>query len=331
MQRRRKTLPFARLAPFAVAAILLCIGGHDLPAQDVVFLQKSSGEGETKRKGEIVGWVGDTISIKGKTGVKDFDSDRLLRIETAWHAGYEEGKKLQSAYRYDQAIAELQSALDDEPRAWMQNIVHAKLVECHLAKEEFENAARHFLNIIDDDPQSRFRHLVPLVWTSSRPNREQLKRAESLLDSKEPMIALLGASWLLTENGDQAKPKMEKLSRDFDPVIAALAKAQLWRLDKVPPNEKRMTIRIEQARAMPEETRGGAWYLIAQAQAKSKLEEDAIVNFMRIPINDPGQGILAAAALYQTAWLLEKTNRKQQSQALRNELKEKFGDTVWAN
>jgi tetratricopeptide (TPR) repeat protein len=316
---------------FPITTLLVCLVGGQMPAQDVVFLRKSSGDGETKRKGEIVGWTGDTISIKGKTGVKDFDTERLVRFETAWHPGYDEGNKLLMAYRYDEAISHFDSALAGETRGWMQNIVHAKLVQCHLAKEDFENAARHFLKVVDDDPQGRFRHLVPLVWTSSRPNQEQLKRAESLLGSSEPMVALLGASWMLTEKGGEgARAKMDKLSKDFDPTVAALAKAQLWRLDKVAPNEKRLAIRIEQVRKMPENVRAGAWYLIADAQSKSKREAEAIVNFMRIPINDPGQGTLAAAALYQAAWLLEKTEQNQQAQALRNELKEKFGDTVWA-
>ena len=314
----------------SVLIAILCATGAVADAQDVVFLKKSGGDGEVKRKGRIVSWIGDVISIEGKTGVKDFDTDRLIRIETARHGGYEDGNRLLGQYRYDEAINQFNSALESEPREWMQNIVFAKLVQCYLAREDFAKAASHFLNVIDDDPQSRFRHLVPLVWTSSRPNTQQLKTGEALLDSAEPMVALMGASWLLKSN-QKANQKMEKLARDFDPVIASLAKTQLWRLDNVPLNEKRMAIRIQQVQAMPEKIRCGAWYLIADAQVKLKQEDEAIVNFMRIPINDPQQGGLAAAAIYQTAWLLKKTNRQQQSQALRNELKEKFGDTIWAN
>ncbi len=315
-----------------LVAGLLCATCPRVQSQDIVYLKKKNGDGEAKRKGEIVEWVGNVISVKGSTGVKELDTDRLIRIETAWHPGYEKGNQLIAAYRYDDAILQFESALESEPRSWMQNIVYAKLVECYLAKEDFGNAASHFLKVIDDDPQSRFRNLVPLVWTSSRPNNQQLKKAASWLDSNEPIIAMLGASWLLADQSKKkAKPTLEKLARDFDPVIASLAKAQLWRLDTVAVDQKRIAIRIEQAQAMPETVRCGAWYLIAEAQSKSKLEDEAIVNFMRIPINDPQQGGLAAAALYQTAWLLDKLNRKQQSQALRNELKEKFGDTVWAN
>ena len=320
------------------AAILCATGSISVSdAQDLVFFEKAKSRSETKsteikRKGEIVEWVGNRISIKGKTGVKEFDTDQLLRIETAWHGGYEEGNRLLAQYRYDAAINQFNSAIESEPRVWMQNIVFAKLVQCYLAKEDFANAASHFLKVIDDDPQSRFRHLVPLVWTSSRPKKQQLKNAEAWLESSEPMIALMGASWLLADESNQkARQKMERLARDFDPVIASLGKAQTWRLDRVPPNEKRLAIRIEQVQSMPEEVRCGAWYLIADAQSKSKQENDAIVNYMRIPINDPQQGGLAAAAIYQTAWLLKNKNLEQQSQALRNELKEKFGDTIWAN
>ena len=314
----------------SVLIAILCASGAATDAQDVVFLKKSSGDGEVKRKGQVVSWVGDVISIKGKTGVKEFDTDRLIRIETAWHGGYKDGNRLLDQYRYDEAIIQFNSALENEPREWMQNIVFAKLVQCYLAKEDFGKAASHFLNVIDDDPQSRFRHLVPLVWTSSRPSTQQLKTGEALLESAEPMIAMMGASWLLKSN-QKANQKMEKLARDFDPMVASLAKTQLWRLDNVPLNDKRLAIRIQQAEAMPEKIRCGAWYLIAEAQSKLKQEDEAIVNFMRIPINDPQQGGLAAAAIYQTAWLLKKTDRKQQAQALRNELKEKFGDTIWAN
>lgn len=312
-----------------VAVCLVCGIGSYANGQDVIYLKKSSGDGETKRKGEIVGWVGDTISIKGKTGVKDFGTDRLIRFETAWHPGYEEGKALQAVWRYDEAIKGYASALEDEPRAWMQNIVHARLVECFLAKEDFGNAASQFRKLIDDDPQSRFRHLAPLVWTSSRPNTQQLKQAELWLDSSEPMLAMLGASWLLGSS-EKATQRMRRLSHGFDPLETALAKAQLWRSEKVAPNEKRMAIRIDQTRKMPEKVRCGAWYLIAEAQTKLGKEDDAIVNFMRIAINDPEQGVLAVASLYQAAELLKRTNRGQQSQALRNELKEKFGDTIWA-
>ncbi len=315
-----------------IVAIAFCAATSIVHAQDVVFLEKTNGDGEAKRKGEIVSWIGDTISVKGTTGVKEFDADRLIRIETAWHPGYEKGNLLLNGYRYDLATTQFESALETEPREWMQNIVYAKLVQCYLAKEDFGNAASHFLKVVDDDPQSRFRHLAPLVWTSSRPNRQQLKKAQYWLESNDPIIALMGASWLLADQKNKkAKPRLEKLARDFDPVISSLAKAQLWRLDTVAPDEKRLAIRIEQAESMPEKVRCGAWYLIAEAQSKSNKENDAIVNFMRVPINDPQQGGLAAAALYQAAWLLKKTNRKQQSQALRNELKEKFGDTVWSN
>lgn len=310
-----------------LAALLFACGGSRSVAQDVLVLSKSGG-GESLRKGEIVSWIGDTISIKGKTGLKDIDTSRLLRFETAWHPGYEQGKLLQASFRYAEAINQYAEALDNEPRAWMQNIVHAKACECFMAREDYDGAAGQFLQLIDDDPQSRFRHLVPLVWTSSRPKKHE-RKAAAWMDSDEPMLALMGASWLL-ESDPQAQQKMQSLSRDFDPSIAALATAQRWRLEKVAPNQKRLTLQIEQTRAMPENVRCGAWYLIAKAQIESKQTDNAIVNFMRIVSNDPQQGLLVPAALYQAARMLEKTNREQQSQAMRNELKEKFGDTIWA-
>jgi len=130
--------------------------------------------------------------------------------------------------------------------------------------------------------------------------------------------------------GEKADQKMQTLSRGLDPTVASLATAQLWRLEKVAPNAKRLALRGDKIKAMPEKVRCGAWYRLAEDQAELGQQEQAIVNYMRIVANDPQQGTLVAASLYQIAWLLEKTNRSQQSQAMRKELKEKFGDTIWA-
>lgn len=319
----------SRISSLLVAVLLVFASAALTTAQDIVYLKKTSGDGESKRKGEIVQWLGDTISIKGKTGVKEFDTSRLIRFETAWHPGYEQGKLLQANYRYPAAIEQFTSALENEPRAWMQNIVHARLLECFLAIEDFGGAAIHFSKLIDDDPNSRFRHLAPLVWTSSRPKKRQLQAAQQWLESDEVIMSLMGASWLL-DSSEKAQQKMQALSRDFDPTVASLAEVQLWRLEKVPPNAKRLALRVDRIRTMPEKVRCGAWYRLAEDQVKTGQRDQAIVNYMRVIVNDPQQGTLAAASLYQVAWLLKKTNRGQQSQALRNELKEKFGDTIWA-
>jgi tetratricopeptide (TPR) repeat protein len=306
-------------------------------AQDVLHLRRTDGNGETNRKGEILNWTGSTISIKGSSGVKEVDAGRLIRIETAWDPNYENGVAALAKYDYPEASQMFESALDGEQRSWMQNILHAKLLQCFLATENFGRAAEQFLNIVNDDPQSRFLNLIPLVWTSSRPDSLQLKRAKVWLRSNEPAIQLLGASWLLTESDNsEALKTLDTLTSDFDPTIKSLATAQLWRLDKVVADEKRIDLRIAEVKRMPESIRGGPWYLIAESQSRLKLYDKAVVNFMRIPINDPQQGGLAAAALYQAAWILQnkqQQNKQQQNKAqtLRNELKEKFGDTVWAN
>jgi len=59
----------------AITAALLCA----CPAarsQDIVILEKKAGAGESKRKGEIISWIGDVISVKAATGVKELDADR---------------------------------------------------------------------------------------------------------------------------------------------------------------------------------------------------------------------------------------------------------------
>ena len=299
-----------------------------------MVLKRTDGDGITKRKGKIVSWVGKTISIETPTGIRKTDSDRLIRIETAWDPAYKTGEKFLAANDIRNATEQFLSAVDGEQRQWMKNIVLAKLLECSLAQGAWDESAAAFLNINQTDPQSRFLHLIPLVWTSSRPPQASLKLAKQWIESSDPNVKLLGASWLLETERDQATEVMRELSQHRDPRIAALATGQLWRRERVAIGEKRVVQRVKKVLAMPASCRAGAWYQIALTRSRDENDSSrrkAVIDWIRIVSNEPQQRGLCAASLYQSNQVLKQLGRTKDAARLLLELKEKFGDSTWAN
>ena len=81
---------------------------------------------------------------------------------------------------------------------------------------------------------------------------------------------------------------------------------------------------------MPRDLRAGPYLVLAEAQARAGLIEQALVNLMRIPILYPEQRTLCAAALYRAASLLHNKGQTEQAQTLLNELITYYPQTIWA-
>ena len=312
---------------------LLLLPAVACQAEDVLVLNRTDGNGITKKKGEIVSWTGTTIAIKTATGVKEVDSDRLVRVETDWSPDFLAGDKSLAAGDRSGASELFVAAFTGEDRGWMRNIIHAKRIECAIALGAWSDAGASFLSIIATDPNSRFLHLIPLAWTSNGPPKSARDQAQQWISSSEPAIALLGASWLLESDRDAAKEVLQKLARDFNPRIAALATGQLWRLDRIAIDPKRIAQRIQKVRSMPELCRAGGWYQIAINQSRGNDDgsrRKAVINWFHIVSNDRWQRELCAASLYQASETLKQMGRTTDAARLLQELKEKFGDSTWA-
>jgi tetratricopeptide (TPR) repeat protein len=300
-------------------------------AQDVVVVQLKGGEKEANKKGTIVDWKGQSLSLKSSLGVKEIDNDKIVRIQTSWSPEYLAAVELMKVDQFAPAIEKFQTAIESENRPWAKNAIRAKIVECALAIESYGVAANRFEEIVREDAQTRFLYLAPMKWASTAGSSNLTALAETWIETSEPTLQLVGASWLLQGiTKKQAIAKLEKLAKDFDPKISGLAAAQLWRGRGLSATEKQIDVWIKKLETLPSNLRAGPWYVVAEAQRRAQLTDKAAINFMRIPILYPEQRSLSAAALYQTAALMHNTNRDQEEAILKNELKENFGDTVWA-
>ena len=297
-------------------------------SEDVVITQRRGSEKTSKRRGEIVDWKGMSLTIHSTGRDREIDNSEIVDIQTAWSKSYLDGISALKKGKTRVAIERLNAALVAESRPWAQRIIRAHLIDAYQTIEQHGDAVQQFLQILAQDPNTRFLHLAPLPWTGS--GNSLVQQAEKWLEVKEPSVQLVAASWLVAgpRRGEAIKV-LDGLSRDIDARIRFLAIAQLWRT-RTNVNAKQTDVWADLIEKMPRAQRAGPLYVLANAQSQCQKVDEAIIGLMRIPILYPEQRSLAAAALYRSAGLLHNKGQTKQAKSLLNELVSKYPDSFWA-
>jgi hypothetical protein len=105
--------------------------------------------------------------------------------------------------------------------------------------------------------------------------------------------------------------------------VKLLAGVLLWK-ERIPilRNEKELGAMKRYLLRVPEELRAGAFFLYGKAAAQVGLLEEAVLAMMKIPVQYTADTVLVIDALAEAAKILDRLNRKQQAEQLRNEAKE---------
>lgn len=294
--------------------------------QDFVIHQ-TPGKPPVRRQGTIADWKGITLQLEQAGRTHPIDGSTVIAIETQWPDGYQKGLDELARKNFPAAIDSFQNAARREPRPWARNIIWSEVLRCQLATENLPGAADTFFQIIATDPQTRFVPLCPLRWAGNDTTMNQ--QAADWINSEQPIVQLLGASWLIGTNA--AASVLENLARDIDPSVAGLAVGQLWNRRKSKMTPAELDVWLKKIETMPIAIRSGPRFAIAQAQDRSGLADQAISNYMRVVILHPEQPLLSARSLYLAANLLNDTNRTTAAQTLIEELKTKHPNSSWAS
>lgn len=295
---------------------------------DLVVVRRAKSNDTIKRRGTIVQWQGMTLTLHSGGRNREIDNDDIVDFQTAWSKEYVDGVNALRQGKARESLALLQSALSGESRLWAKAIIRSKMVVANQLLEQNASAVEQFLAIVKEDPQSRFLHLAPVAWSGSSSLADS--QAEQWINSKEPIVQIIGASWLLAgQKKAEAVKVLDELSRDIDANIKNLAIAQLWRT-RTNVNARQIQVWEGIVEKMPRKLRGGPYFVLAQAQAQAGLAESAEINLMRIPILNSEQKALSAEALHRVASLLNNAGKTSESQSVLSELVKKFPQTIWA-
>ncbi len=297
-------------------------------SEDIVITQKRGSDKTSKRRGKIVDWKGQSLTIHSTGRDREINNDEIIEVQTPWSQAYLDGLAALKKGQTRIAIGQLEAALGVETRPWAKRIIRAHLIDSYQTIEQHSDAVKQFVQILAEDPNTRFLHLAPLPWTGS--GNTLVEQAEKWLEIKEPSVQLIAASWLVAgPKRDQAIKLLDELSRDIDARIRFQAIAQLWRT-RTNVNAKQTEVWAGLIQKMPRALRAGPLYVLANAQSQCQQIDQAIIGLMRIPILYPEQRSLSAAALYRSAGLLHNKGQSKQANSLLNELISKYPDSFWA-
>lgn len=295
-------------------------------------MTRGSNGGEVPRKGEIVQWKGDSLTLNIGGRERSLKNESIIRIETKWSAEYVQAEGLFDSRQFHPALEAYQSALQVEQRGWAQNIILSRMVQCASLLENHGAACQWFAQILQSDSQTRFLYLVPLPWLRSMVDRGVEENAKAWLGSNVAPARLMGASWLLgSAQRADAEKALTELSQDFNPSVAHLAKTQLWRSKVVSARDRDLILLEGQISRMPKSIQAPALLLLSDIQSRLGQKDEAVLTLMRIPILHSDDLKLSAAALQKSAAILIRSGKNQDAARLLREIQRDYSGTRFAN
>ena len=310
--------------------LALLLAPCDLAAQDRITIRDQRTGKITQFEAVVVAWDATRLVYAGNQRESSLPASRVVdvaysRTETQSLADqqFESGQFLQAWQSYENAIAE-------GPRDWVKVELLARQLRCALALGRSNEALSSFFAIQRATPQSRFFHLIPLTWGQNRPGGSMIQLYTDWLSSADESQKLIAASWLLMIDEPSATKQLKDLSRSVDPRIAHLATAQLWRTESLSARVTDLNRWSSAIDRMPENLQAGARFQLALALKymnrgdDKKLQDEAIVAMMQIPVLFPDQYQLAGDALLQANQMLVSNGRNSEASIVLTELKRNF-------
>lgn len=303
---------------YALALFAVLGAAGTLVAEDVVTLSPpGGGQGRLRLTGEVLDDAGGVLRLRLADGrQQSFPIDRVLDIQTTFTPRLVEGDRAAAERRFDEAARLYQAALAEERRPWVRRQLLVRLVRASTALDRWSTAGETFLSLLESDAQTRQFGAIPLAWFP-RPGDAATERwARQWLDRPEPAAALIAASHLLVgPTRTEAAAKLRQLASADDRRVAALATAQLWRLETATADATRLASWQQAIDAMPESLQAGPDFVLGLALAQRKDAQAAALALLRVPIVYPEHRPLAARALVEAGKALEQLG--QQADALR--------------
>ncbi len=301
---------------------------------DKVVVANRIGDQQQTLSGRILAYNGKFLTFQLLGGSPQrIETSRVKKIQSAWTAKHLRGDQLLADHEFEQALLAYQQAVKEETRLWARQRILAQWVWCYRGLSQTEQAGEHFLKVVlAGDPDTLYFDTIPLTWGKQAVSPTLEGRAQSwLTDSRSSAGRLLGASWLLgTAQRATAIQVLKQLTTDTDTRIALLAEAQLWRTQQASISVQGLGQWKGQIGRLPVELRPGPYFLLGAGLHRHQQHEQAIVAWMRVPINYSQHYQLAAEALLASAKKMDQLQRESQARNLYQEIVSKYGTTVAA-
>jgi len=321
-------------------AVAAAMSGQTLSAQDLlpdkVVLQSKGGSGRITLPCRIIDYTGELLAIETKPGerIRQYPASQVLEVQTPQTEAHVRALADFKQNRIEAARAGFEKALGAEERLWVRREILAMLVRCALHRGDYGSAGSRFLSLVHSDPHTRHFKLIPLVWAPQEMSANLRSEARVWIAGKSEAARLIGAALLLGDatHSELAKNEFNQLAASADPRIRQLARAQLWRLQIGAQDQSELEIERWQSRIeeMPEDLRGGPYYVLGQARLRRFELYRAAMALLWLPLVYDHDHHLAARACLEAADALTRLGRKTEAINLYREVTTRFHDTPYA-
>ncbi len=323
---QRSLLVILTLALVCLSALKLCA--------DEVEVWDDKRQKKTRYVGTILEFKQTFISIELANGaLREIPVERLSDFVADWGMAFGQAEILRADFQFDDALPLYRQAFRNHNSVWLRRHNIARQIACLSALGQWVEAADLYiegLSSVNDD--ALYLEILPLIWSRQTITPQMLQRASNWISSDSSEITqLLGASWLMdSPKRTDAITTLTRIENSNNSSLALLAATQKWR-PLVPMVKESQLQRWQQiVLRMPHTLRAGPYYLLAHGFARNNESQNAILNWMRVPIHYPGQYQLSAEALLESARVLDQLERDTEAVRLLREVTGKYQDTFAA-
>lgn len=313
-----------------VSVAVCCLLASAAPARDRVVLQPPDRPSPLAISGDIADYTAEEIEIHLTVGkpVHRYPAADIVTVETVKTESHRAGVAAVADGDLDEATRLLEQAVTDEPRAWMQREILGWLVKIALRQGDRSLAGRRFLQIISSTPVPREYAVIPLVWETEPINSRLQQHGRMWLTGQTDVERLLGASALLLDQrfSETARTELDRLARSGDGRVAALARAQLWRLRIAASDlsDRELASWEQTIAGLPAELRAGPYFLLGRAALHRSEYDRAAAAFLWLLTVHADNETLAAQAGLSAATALKRTGRHGEARRVLDELTTRY-------
>jgi hypothetical protein len=185
-------------------------------------------------EGKILDWNADGLIhlIEGELEIRRLQGDQCAAMEVAWSTPQaDEADRMYRRGEWLASVRAAQQAMGSGILPWQRRVLATQIVDALVEEGKIDLAMSVWEKLIQERPPLLHYAFLPLVWSRDAITMEAPSNALSWLDSNEPSVRLVGASWLLTSRDRQrALEVLQALAKDSHPAIRQLAGAQQWRV-----------------------------------------------------------------------------------------------------
>ena len=312
------------------------IASAQQPILDRVVLQPKRTSSRITLNGTVIDYTGEKITVRMRQSslIRSYPAAEVVEVRTPQTEHHVKGLAYFAQGDLQQAVRSFETALKEEPRAWVRRDILALLVRCALRQDDYTTAGSRFVSLWSSDLKTRHFLVIPLSWATRDLGGPLKTEAIAWMHSSDEVPKLLGASHLLADlrYGDAAAGVLKLLATSTDRRVQQLARAQLWRLRVLEGNVTRDELHRWRSRieAMPQPIRGGPYFVLGHGHLRRQEYDRAALALLWLPFIYDDDAQLAARACLEAADALSRIGQKTEAITLYREVRTRFRETIYA-